>query len=191
MFGHTPQRHIPGAYAVLSRYAGTTRAASKSGRVDIDKSLLHQAIQLHDLLDAEVALAMDKRDPATPNRWSYPAAALHEAVVHALAHRDYEDREPTRITVFTDRIEIHSPGGLPPGVEPEAFVTGAARPRWRNQALAWFLIRLHLAQAEGQGVATMRNTMAAIGCTLPEFELHAMHTTCPLRANLGYLQAIA
>ncbi len=189
LFGHAPQRHIAGAYAVLTRYAGTTRAAARSRRVDIDNSLLHQAIALRDMLDAEVALAIDKRDPATPNRWNYPAAALHEAVVNALAHRDYEDREPVRVTVFADRVEVHSPGGLPLGVEPEAFVAGAARPRWRNQALAWFLMRLHLAQAEGQGVATMRTTMAAIGSAPPEFELHAMHTTCTLRANPGYLQA--
>ena len=188
LFGRAPQRHVPGAYVIVSRYGGTNRAASKSERTEIDKSLLQQAVQLHDLLDAEVTMAMDKADPATPNRWNYPASALHEAAVNALAHRDYEDREPTRVTVFTDRIEIHSPGGLPLGVESAAFVAGSARPRWRNQALAWFLIRMQLAQAEGQGVATMREAMAATGCAPPEFELNPMHTTCTLRANPRFSQ---
>jgi ATP-dependent DNA helicase RecG len=82
----------------------------------------------------------------------YPKRALYEAMGNALAHRDYELVDPTRLTVFSDRIEIHSPGSLPLGVELAAFREGRAGPKWRNQALAWFFSRLQLAQAEGQGI---------------------------------------
>ncbi|HEX3129681.1 MAG TPA: ATP-binding protein [Thermoanaerobaculia bacterium] len=62
-------------------------------------------------------------------------------MINALAHRDYSLVDPTRITVFLDRIEMISPGPLPTGVNPEDFRAGRVAPKWRNQALAWFLSR--------------------------------------------------
>jgi ATP-dependent DNA helicase RecG len=81
--------------------------------------------------------------------------ALQEAIVNAFAHRDYESSEPVRITVFSDRIEIVSPGGFVPGMDPERLRRGEATPYWRNPALAGFLLRLQLAQNEGQGLKTI------------------------------------
>jgi len=56
-------------------------------------------------------------------------------------------------------------------------------PRWRNQALAWFLARLQLAQAEGQGIQTIRSTMKAAGCPPPIFEASEASVTCVLKAH--------
>lgn len=90
--------------------------------------------------------------------------ALQEAVVNAFAHRDYESHEPVRITVFSDRIEIASPGGLVPGADPERLKLGEATPQWRNPSLASFLLRLQLAQNEGQGLKTIiKETLATAG----------------------------
>ncbi|HEX4965054.1 MAG TPA: ATP-binding protein [Thermoanaerobaculia bacterium] len=55
-------------------------------------------------------------------------------------------------------------------------------PLWRNQSLAWFLSRL-LAQAEGQGIQTIRRTMKAAGCPPPRFEATEVSVTCILRAH--------
>jgi ATP-dependent DNA helicase RecG len=47
------------------------------------------------------------------NRDEYPRDVLREAVLNALAHRDYSQRgDRTRIYAFPDRIEVHSPGRL-------------------------------------------------------------------------------
>jgi len=56
-------------------------------------------------------------------------------------------------------------------------------PRWRNQALAWFLSRLQLAQAEGQGIQTIRSTMKAAGCPPPVFDATEVSVSCVLRAH--------
>ena len=69
---------------------------------------------------------------------------MQEAVINAIVHRDYEIDEPTRITVFSDRIEIHSPGSLPRAIDKEKFVVGKANLFWRNQALAYFFNKLEL-----------------------------------------------
>jgi ATP-dependent DNA helicase RecG len=61
--------------------------------------------------------------------------------------------------------------------------SGTVTPRWRNQALAWFLSRLQLAQAEGQGIQTIRSTMKAARCPPPIFNATDVSVTCILRAH--------
>src|SRR5262249_10651694 len=112
--------------------------------------------------------------------------ALYEALGNALAHRDYELTDPTRITVFGDRIEVLSPGPLPVGVDPQAFREGRAEPRWRNQALAWFFSRLQLAQAEGQGIPTIFRVMREEGSPAPILESGQMRVLCVLPAHPRY-----
>jgi ATP-dependent DNA helicase RecG len=46
---------------------------------------------------------------------------LREAIVNAVAHRDYTIRGPIRLFLFDDRIEIHTPGAPPNGVDADAM----------------------------------------------------------------------
>ncbi|MBL8232927.1 MAG: hypothetical protein JNL98_30790 [Bryobacterales bacterium] len=65
----------------------------------------------------------------------------------ALAHRDYRDRQSTKIYVFADRIEFESPGGLVslPGLD----AAKQRRTHWRNPSLARYPASLGLAQERG------------------------------------------
>jgi ATP-dependent DNA helicase RecG len=183
LFGREPQRFIAGAFAIYSAYPGADRTDPVARRVEIPGTLLDQARRLQELLDAEVVTLFDKTDRRTPNAEKYPRRALQEAMVNALAHRDYELVDPARFTSYRDRIEFVSPGPLPGGVTLEDLRTRAVMPRWRNQALAWFLSRLQLAQAEGQGIETIRSTMKAAGCPPPIFDATEVSVTCVLRAH--------
>jgi ATP-dependent DNA helicase RecG len=53
-----------------------------------------------------------------------PEEALREAIVNAVAHRDYTVRGPVRLFVFDDRVEIHTPGKPPNTVTAEAMRAG-------------------------------------------------------------------
>ncbi len=53
-----------------------------------------------------------------------PRAALREAIVNAVAHRDYTVQGPARIFILDDRIEIHTPGKPPNSVDEGAMRTG-------------------------------------------------------------------
>ena len=69
-------------------------------------------------------------------------------------------------------------------VRAEALLANRLAPfRRRNQSLAWFLSRLQLAQAEGQGIQTIRSTMKAAGCPPPRFDATEVSVTCVLRAH--------
>jgi ATP-dependent DNA helicase RecG len=183
LFGREPQRFIAGAFSIYSAYPGIDRTDPIARRVEIAGTLLEQARRLRELLDAEAVTLFDKTDLDVPNVEKYPRRALHEAMINALAHRDYELYDPTRLTSYGDRIELVSPGPLPTGVALEDIRTRAVTPRWRNQALAWLLVRLQLAQAEGQGIPTIRAAMRAAGCPPPIFDASDVSVTCVLRAH--------
>lgn len=183
LFGREVQRFVPGAFSLFSIYPGMDRSAPHAERHEIPGTLLDQARRLNELLDVQSYVAFDKTDLTAPNATKYPKRALYEAVGNALAHRDYELVDPTRLTVFSDRIEVLSPGSLPQGVEPVTFREGRAGPKWRNQALAWFFQRLQLAQAEGQGIPTILRVMREEGCPPPTLEADSTRVLCVLPAH--------
>ena len=183
LFGRKVQAHVPGAYALLSVYPGVDRSESHAERHEVPGTLIDQARRLIELLNVQSYVAFDKTNRSTPNAVKYPQQALHEATINALAHRDYELVDPSRITVFSDRVEVLSPGSLPTGVSIEEFRQGRAPAKWRNQCLAWFLNRLQLAQAEGQGIPTILRSMREEGCPQPRFEADQSRVTCILPAH--------
>lgn len=183
LFGRETQRFMPGAVTFFSIYPGVDRSDVHAERHELASNVLEQARRLQELLDIQSYTVFDKTDPTSPNVIKYPKRALYEAMGNALAHRDYELADPTRLTVFSDRIEVASPGSLPSGVDIELLRQGTAPPRWRNQALAWFFSRLQLAQAEGQGIPTILRSMREEGCPPPIFEADAIRVACTLPAH--------
>jgi len=190
LFGRQTQRFIPGAFSLFSVYPGVDRSDSHAKRHELAGNLLDQARRLAGLLDDQAYTVFDKTDTTAPNFVRYPQRALLEAMGNALAHRDYELDDPTRITVFSDRIEFLSPGSLPLGVDPAAFKEGRSGPKWRNQALAWFFNRLQLAQAEGQGIPTMFRLMLEEGCPPPVLDAEGGRVFCVLRVNPRALREV-
>ena len=183
LFGREPQRFVPGAFSIYSSYPGRDRTDPVALRHEIAGTLLDQARRMRELLDSEALTIFDKTDLNTPNAQKYPPRALQEAMVNALAHRDYELVDPVRFISYQNRMEFISPGSLPFGMAVQDLRKGTVTPRWRNQSLAWFLSRLQLAQAEGQGIQTIRSAMKAAGCPPPRFEATEFSVTCVLRAH--------
>jgi hypothetical protein len=183
LVGREVQKFIPGAFSIFSTYPGTERSQPHAERHEIAGTVLDQARRLNELLDFQSYTAFDKNDPVTPNALKYPRRALQEALSNALAHRDYEMVDPTRVTVFSDRIELTSPGSLPSGVDVSEFQQGRSGAKWRNQSLAWFFSRLQLAQAEGQGIPTILKSMRDEGCPEPRFSVNEARLVCLLPAH--------
>lgn len=183
LFGAQPQRFVPGAVAIYSVYPGRDRTDPVARRVEIAGTLIDQARRLQELLDGEVVTLFDKTDLREPNIQKYPRRALQEAMINVLAHRDYEMVDPTRLVCYSDRIEFLSPGSLPPGITLEDLRSRSVTPRWRNQSLAWFLSRLQLAQAQRQGIETIRSAMKANGSPPPRFDATEAWVLCVLRAH--------
>lgn len=147
LFGRNIQRFFEGAISSFSVYPGSDRSEPFAVRSMLDGNILDQIEHILTKLKTEAYTVMDKTGRQSPNLAKYPQRALHEAVINAFAHRDYEANQPVRVTVFSERIEIFSPGALPSAIDQTRFLDGCATPYWRNQALAWFFCRLTVSSA--------------------------------------------
>lgn len=59
----------------------------------------------------------------------YPSEAVREVIVNAIAHRDYLSDAGIRLSIYPDRLEVVTPGGLPIGITPDKVRTGCRRVR--------------------------------------------------------------
>ncbi|MGL4941711.1 MAG: ATP-binding protein [Thermoguttaceae bacterium] len=185
LFSKMVTKFFYGGYTFLSVYHGTDRSEPYAMRHEIIGNVISQARRCIELLANETYTIFDK-ESKNPNQNKYPLRAVEEAVVNAIVHRDYTSVHPTRITVFSDRIEIASPGAMLRPVDRNSFLQGHAAPHWRNQSLAYFFNKLRLSQGEGQGIATILRTMHAAGCPAPQFDFGTESVTCTLPANPRY-----
>jgi ATP-dependent DNA helicase RecG len=172
LFGHEPSRFIRGAHAQLSVYPGTARDASGE-RYDLPSVGLPMLLdQLLQRVEPYMGTAFDKTttiDSGRQNRPRYARAAVQEAIVNALVHRDYESDSPVKITVFSDRLEVQSPGGLVPELDEARMRSGRSGGHWRNRSLVSLMVALGKAQEEGQGIPTIINTTKDLTGREPEF----------------------
>lgn len=88
--------------------------------------------------------------------YNYPYQALEEAVVNALYHRDYQEREPVEINIEPHGIDIISYSGLNRSIRIEDLQKGKIKARrYRNRKLGDFLKELRLTEGRGTGIPTI------------------------------------
>jgi len=108
----------------------------------------------------------------------YPTEAIREAVVNALAHRNYEDGgRRIMVEVFADRIVISSPGNPPNPITLAKLRKGSYKPCSRNPVIAQCLSYFHRIEERGSGFRRMRDAMLDHGLEKPK-----------LGTNTGYFQ---
>jgi ATP-dependent DNA helicase RecG len=83
-------------------------------------------------------------------RWHYPPAALREALVNALAHRDWTRIEDVEVVAYADRLEVRSPGALQNSMTVEKMLAGQRSPR--NPLIVDVLRDYGYVDARGMGV---------------------------------------
>ncbi len=98
--------------------------------------------------------------------FEYPMDVVREAIVNAVVHRDYFNKDAIQVYIFDDRIEITSPGSLPKGLTKELFGTISIR---RNPIVYRFLRDLRYVEGLGTGIPRMRNGMRRSGLDDPHF----------------------
>lgn len=98
-----------------------------------------------------------------------PEAAFREAISNALIHRVWDVDSQIRVSMFDDRIEIVSPGGLPSGITEEEYLSGKLSVL-RNRNLANVFYRLGFVEIFGTGITRIKQFYAE-GLIKPEFEV--------------------
>lgn len=158
LFARRPERYVSGARVQLVRRVGvgpepgaTAERVEERGPISALVERTIDFVGKHSAATEVVSGARRERVPA------YPVTVLREAVVNALAHRDYGLAGATvDVTVWDDRVEIKSPGGLPghvtvANIRDEHFS--------RNRVVMRVLKLLGLVEEYGEGVDRMFRDM--------------------------------
>ncbi len=98
-----------------------------------------------------------------------PEAAFREAIANALIHRVWDVDSHIRVSMFDDRIEVVSPGGLPSGITAEEYLSGKLSVL-RNRNLANVFYRLGFVEIFGTGITRIKQLYAE-GLMKPDFEV--------------------
>ena len=91
-------------------------------------------------------------------QYDYPEAAMREALINAIIHRDYNLSGSILVKVYDDRMDFISLGGLMPGLLLEDLYSGISLPR--NERLANVFYRLKHIEAYGTGIRAIMNEYA-------------------------------
>lgn len=116
-----------------------------------------------------------------------PEAAFREAVANALIHRVWDVDSQIRVSMFDDRIEVVSPGGLPSGITEDEYLSGKLSVL-RNRNLANVFYRLGFVEIFGTGITRIKQIYSEASVK-PSFEVseNAIQIVLPIyeeNANL-------
>ena len=113
LFGRQPQRFLRNAEITLVRYAGP-RMGDEFLRHDATGALPEQIRQAEAFVTANMRRGMRLTGFTRQETAEYPLGVVREAIVNAVAHRDYAIRgDDIRVLMFSDHMEVYSPGRLP------------------------------------------------------------------------------
>jgi len=141
----------------LAVFEGLEKEIFKDRR-EFSGSLLKQLYEINEHLDIHNHTHAEIKGLVRLENRNYPEDAMREALLNALVHRDYSFSSSTIISIFDDRIEFVSIGGLPKGVSLDDIMLGISVPR--NEKLANIFYRLHLIEVYGTGIPKIMRSYA-------------------------------
>ena len=143
-----PREFVPGAEITAVRYKGVDRASGQVDAQDIAGPINEQITQSLAFVVRNMRVGA-RKGPARVDLPEYSARAIFEALVNAVVHRDYSMRgSRIRLSVYSDRLELSSPGGLPNNL---TVASMTERQVTRNQVLASILGRMSVGEIGSAG----------------------------------------
>ena len=174
MFGYDPQLPLPQSEVVCVKFADELGVRTYVDRKNFRGPLPELIDQASSFLRQYIRVGATIRGFRREDEPEYPYEALREAVVNALVHRDYSRiGETVRLFMFSDRVEVRSPGGLMPGITIDDLLAMRVTSISRNPVLAGFLRDIPgYMERIGSGIRFMISEMRALGLPDPEFIEH-------------------
>lgn len=178
LFSYYPQAYFPQLCITAVVVPGTK--VGETGTMG-ERFLDNQRIEgsIPEMLEAAIGFVrknmrtktiIDRDTGRRQDRTDYPMAAIREAVLNALVHRDYSihtEGMPIQILMFDDRMEIRNPGGIYGRIRIDQL--GKTQPDTRNPVLAAALEILGVTENRYSGIPTIRRAMDEYGLREPEF----------------------
>ena len=170
LFGNAPERHIHSAEITCLHFHGTEIEKPIPSQQVYHGTLFELVDQAVDFVMARIAREVEPSSdsPEARVRYEVPYRVVREAIVNAVAHRNYASRSGVQVMVFADRIEVWNPGGLPEDLTVDLLrVPHPSVPR--NRLLCEPLFLAHYIERAGTGTLDMIRLCAEAGLPEPEF----------------------
>ena len=141
-------------------FEGTAQNEFKD-RKEFSGSLFKQMEEVYDYIDFRNQIHSTFQKLRRIDQRDYPEAAVREALLNLLVHREYAFRASSLISIFADRIEFTSIGGLVNGITLKDVMMGVSV--CRNEKLANVFYRLELIEAYGTGILKIMEAYSGTG----------------------------
>ena len=167
IFGKDPIKLYPQIEIKLVQFSGEEPIEIISHKLiqdDLLNSIEQSIYFVKDHINKSLIIKGGKRE----ENYEYPENVIREAIVNAVAHRDYFSKDAVQIYIFNNRIEITNPGSLPVGLPKELFGTISVQ---RNPITYRFLRDMGYVEGLGTGIPRMKNEMRNMHLLDPEFKI--------------------
>jgi ATP-dependent DNA helicase RecG len=173
LFSEYPQQWLPQSSVVFAKFVGKTPRgedglAGYSRREEITGPVPRLIEQAWNLIWGEMAVSAVVKGLEREETYEYPQFAVREAIVNAISHRDYRLKgRRIEVRMYSDRLEVISPGGLPGFITVENIVDEhfSRNPRIVNGLFQWGYI-----EELGLGIDRMMEVMQQAGHNPPFFD---------------------
>lgn len=172
LFGSQPQRfHRPAETKCIHCHGTEYRRPFASQQI-YGGDIFEQVDQARDFVLAKINRAVGTRatSAAAPATYELPPDAVGEAIVNAIAHRDYNSNASVEVRLFSDRLEVWNPGVLPGNLTPESL-RGDHPSVPNNPLLAESLYLARYIEKAGSGTQAMISLCHDAGLPEPSYEL--------------------
>lgn len=173
LFSEYPQRWLPQSGVVFAKFVGKTPRgesglAGYSRREELIGPVPRLIEATWNMVWGEMAISAVVKGLEREETFEYPQFAVREALVNAICHRDYRLRgRRIEVRMFSDRLEVISPGGLPGFITVENIKDEHFS---RNPRLVGGLFHWGYIEELGLGIDRMMEVMAQAGHSPPKFD---------------------
>ena len=174
LFGQAPQRFLISSEVKCAHFHGT-EVAKPIPSYQVYKGTVFALVdQAVDFVLGKIALSVGTRAESVraPVEYEIPKEVVTEAIVNAVAHRDYTDSGSVQVMLFADRLEVMNSGRLPPPLTVDKL-RAAHQSLPGNPLLAESMYLLQYIERMGTGTVDMIRRCVEAGLPEPEFEVGA------------------
>jgi len=169
VFGIDPRDIFPGAYIQFVQFDGTELSDDPIAEKRFSGSLITVLSELDLFIKGRfTSKPVKNTELKETSVFDYPPDAIREILMNAVLHRDYQSTTPVKYYQFSDRIEIHNPGGLYGEASRENFPRVTS---YRNPIIAEVMYTLGYVNRFGRGIARAGKELEQNGSPEPRFDL--------------------
>lgn len=174
LFGSAPQRFHRTAETKCVSCHGTEYRRPFASQQIYSGDLFEQADQARDFVLAKINRAVGTRATSitAPATYELPPDAVGEAIVNAIAHRDYHSHASVEVRLFADRLEVWNPGTLPGTLTLDDLRHDHPSVP-NNPLIAESLYLTRYIEKAGSGTQRMIELCRDAGLPAPDFELRS------------------